>query len=124
MPRMLCLLVTIAAVLPSTALAQEATDEPGLLKRAAKVDKPIADTYEPLNSTYVGDGERLNESIEQSWQLKKRAKEQETLEAAGHSAERDALEQRIQEPGAATPGWREEPVVESTEAGLSIKDPR
>jgi hypothetical protein len=105
------------------ALAQESGSEIGILKRAAQVDDPIPETYEPLNSTYVGDGERLNETIEQSWQLKKEAKAREEAAAAiPPSPERQALEQRIQEPGSG-PQVLAEPQVRDTGNGLQIKDP-
>ncbi len=109
--------------LAGTALAEEPASQPGLLKRGATVDKPIPDTYEPLNSTYVGDGEKLNENIEQSWELKKRAREREAAAAAtGNSSERQALEKRIQEPGSAatTPA---PPQVESQDDSLRIREP-
>lgn len=110
--------------LAGAALAEEPASKPGLLKRGATVDKPIPDTYEPLNSTYVGDGEKLNETIEQSWELKKQAREQEEAAAAEtNSAERQALEKRIQEPGtpAATPV---PPQVESNDGSLRIREPQ
>ena len=110
--------------LAGAALAEEPASKPGLLKRGATVDKPIPDTYEPLNSTYVGDGEKLNETIEQSWELKKQAREQEEAAAAAtNSAERQALEKRIQEPGAATPAPAS-PQVESNDGSLRIREPQ
>ncbi len=101
--------------------AQEPAEQGGLLKRAAQVDDPIAETYEPLSSTYVGDGERLNQTIEQSWQLKKEAKARaETSAKAEDSLARRALEQRIQEPGTA-PSVSSEPEIRHTDKGLEIK---
>jgi hypothetical protein len=110
------------ALLLALPAAAEQTGEPGgLLKRAANVDKPIPETYEPLNSTYVGDGERLNQTIEQSWQLKRQAREQQAQEAAAaDSAERRALEGRIQEPGQA-PAAPAEPRVVDTGKRLEIR---
>ena len=121
MKRALIPWVLTAMVLPYAVCAEESDGKASLLKRAAAVDKPIPETYEPLNSTYVGDGEKLNENIEQSWELKKQAKEREdaTANAAGN-AERQALDKRIQEPGlsSATPP---EPRISDTGKGLEIK---
>jgi len=99
--------------------------KPNLLKRGATVDKPIADTYEPLNSTYVEEGEKLNEDIEQSWQMKKRAQEQADKAArppATPSAERRELEQRIQEPGSGSPN-PPLPKLEKDEKSIRISEP-
>lgn len=113
----------VAGLLAMSVQAEEAGSEDGILKRAAKVDKPIADTYEPLNSTYVGDGDRLNESIEQSWQLKKQAREREQAEQASGNPERAELEKRIQEPGELQSGPGE-PEVTSTEDSIRIREGR
>lgn len=124
MTKTLAILSLISVLgLSATALAEEPASQPGLLKRGATVDKPIPDTYEPLNSTYVGDGEKLNETIEQSWELKKQAREQEEAAAAvSNSAERQALEKRIQEPGATTAAPAA-PQVESQDGSLRIREP-
>ncbi|MGH8453688.1 MAG: hypothetical protein ACRES4_03250 [Nevskiales bacterium] len=116
----LCILAT-TTLLSQAALSEEPAGETGLLKRAATVDKPIPETYEPLNSTYVGDGEKLNENIEQSWELKKRARErEEAATAAANSAERQALEKRIQEPGTG-PAPASEPQVVDSGKSLEIR---
>lgn len=126
MKKAVSMLGVVAGLLVAGVQAQdagtEAGSEEGVLKRAAKVDKPIADTYEPLNSTYVGDGERLNESIEQSWQLKKQAREREQAAASG-SPERAELEKRIQEPGELRSG-PDEPEVTSTDNSIRIREPQ
>jgi hypothetical protein len=59
-------LTGVLALAISLPTAAEEAGGAGLLKRAANVDKPIAETYEPLSSTYIGAGERLNQTIEQS----------------------------------------------------------
>jgi hypothetical protein len=115
----------LAALLSLPLLAEEPAGPTGLLKRAASVDKPIPETYEPLNSTYVGDGEKLNQTIEQSWQLKKEAREQGAADratpasAVGGSG-RETLESRIQEPGPG-PAPIVEPQVQDTGKSLEIK---
>lgn len=118
----------VACLCFAAAVSAEPEGEVGLLKRGAKVDKPIADTYEPLNSTYVGDGERLNDSIEQSWSLKRGIggigdrRPAVTGTGEADSAERESLEQRIQEPGQSGP-VQPEPSVETTDDSLSIREP-
>lgn len=103
----------------------KAEAKPGLLKRGATVDKPIPETYEPLNSTYVEGGEKLNEDIEDSWELKKEAEERENKAAkppVAQTPEQRALEQRIQEPGsgAANPPL---PTLEKDDKSLRIREP-
>jgi hypothetical protein len=121
MKRALILWMLTALILPFSAFSEEAEGEAGLFKRAAKVDKPIPETYEPLNSTYVGDGEKLNETIEQSWELKKHAREREQAAAAAeNNDERRALEKRIQEPGASS-APSSEPQISDTGKSLEIK---
>jgi hypothetical protein len=111
----------MAVTLPFAAFSEEPGGESGLFKRAASVDKPIPETYEPLNSTYVGDGEKLNEDIEQSWELKKQTREQEAAAAAkANSAERQALEKRIQEPGDSSVPLSE-PQISDTGKSLEIR---
>lgn len=119
--QVLGVLAAVALLLSGVARAEDAGGEAGLLKRAASVDNPIPDTYEPLSSTYVGDGEKLNQTIEQSWQLKKQAREREQAAASPPpSPERQALEQRIQEPGS-QPATESEPQVRDTGSGLYIR---
>lgn len=99
--------------------------KPSLLKRGATVDKPIPETYEPLNSTYVEGGEKLNEDIEQSWKLKKDAQErteQAAKAAAPLTPEQKELEQRIQEPGTGTVN-PPLPTLEKNEKSLRISEP-
>jgi hypothetical protein len=109
-------LTGVLALAISLPTAAEEAGGAGLLKRAANVDKPIAETYEPLSSTYIGDGERLNQTIEQSWQLRQAARESQQRDAADAaiaSPERKALEQRIQEPGLAAPADGEPRVIDT-----------
>ena len=102
-------------------LAEEPAGQAGLLERAANVDDPIPETYEPLNSTFVGDGEALNQTIEQSWQLKKQAREREQATAASDgSPARETLEKTIQEPGI-NPVSSPEPTITDTGNSLEIK---
>jgi hypothetical protein len=122
-------LFTMLAAWAGTAVAEPVPEpgpepKPGLLKRGATVDKPIPETYEPLNSTYVEGGEKLNESIEQSWELKKKAREQQEQAAQppAPTAERKALEERIEEPGAATQP-APLPTLESQEKSIRITEP-
>lgn len=112
------------AVAAEPATEPAAEPKPSLLKRGATVDKPIPETYEPLNSTYVEGGEKLNESIEQSWELKKKAKEQQeqAVQPPVPTPERQALEQRIDEPGgeATAPPL---PKLQTQEKAIRISEP-
>ena len=119
------LLIAVVAAWAGTAVAEPAAEpKPGLLKRGATVDKPIPETYEPLNSTYVEGGEKLNESIEQSWELKKKAKEQQEQAAQPPkpTPERQALENRIEEPGADASS-APLPQLETQEKSIRISEP-
>lgn len=117
-------LIAMLAAWGGVAAEPAAEPKPGLLKRGTTVDKPIAETYEPLNSTYVEGGEKLNESIEQSWELKKKAKEQQeqAAQSPAPTPERQALEQRIDEPGgeATAPPL---PKLETQEKAIRISEP-
>lgn len=108
---------------PASSAAESAPPKPGILKRGATVDKPIPETYEPLNSTYVEGGEKLNETIEQSWELKKKAREREEKAAEPpETSERKALEGRIEEPGSGAPE-ASLPRLETQEKSIRISEP-
>lgn len=120
----LAILFTASAAANAAEGEAKAETKPGLLQRGATVDTPIPETYEPLNSTYVEGGEKLNEDIEDSWELKKEAEEREDKAArppAAQTPEQRALEQRIQEPGsgAAKPPL---PQLEKDDKSLRIRE--
>jgi hypothetical protein len=111
----------LAGLLSLPAGAEEPT---GLFKRAANVDKPIPETYEPLDSTYMGEGGRLDDTIEQSWKLREEAGEADAsgpdLQPVNTGSSREELEKRIQEPGV-RPAQPPEPAVTDTGKSLEIR---
>lgn len=119
----LYLAAVMGGLLSLPAEAEETQAPAGLLQRAAEVDDPIPETYEPLNSTYVDKGEQLDDTIEQSWQLQKAAEDRGTSatdSSGGDDAERELLESRIQEPGL-SPRPEPEPAITDTGDSLRIQ---
>ena len=103
-----------------------------------KVEKPIADTYEPLGSTSYDRAQDLNKPVDESIELKRQAKENKRAKEAGKagnepgqttpapmtSEEQRALESKIQDgttPAAQQPAA---PKIESDEGALRIQDPQ
>lgn len=109
----LCLGISLVS---ATAFAEETDDKQGLLP---KVDKPIPETYEPLDGADWN--HRTSQELKElrEYQKQKKAKANSEYEAR----QRKELENKIQapDPGAAPPATT--PPVEDNNDRLRIRDP-
>lgn len=118
-PLTVILFLAMLGMVPGTSLAdkeQPAGKKEGLLP---KVDKPIADTYAPLDGADWN--HRMSPELQTLREYQRQEREQE--EQASEEELRSRLESRIQAPDPGAPGAGQKPAIQETEEGLRISDP-
>lgn len=110
-------LATALCVLPLTAQSDE--EEAEKERVVPRVEKPIGDTYVPLEGAPWN--HRLSPEIQTLREYQEQQAEKERK--AARERRRSELESRIQAPDPGAPGAAPEPVIEETPDSLRIRDP-
>ena len=124
---MLTLAWTLQAVAQGEASAPADTQQSKGTLLHPKVDKPIPDTYEPLNGTRSEDRDVGTDPIRESWDMKKKQKERKREEkdnageAKGNAPDTLQKDIKIQEPDI-KPVQSPQPHVDKGKDSMQIHD--